>query len=109
MAHEYDLQAHRCVSGRRRLSPLLVRIVRATRRPLIPYFAIAFAVAFGFHELERRTDRQLARAIRYSCEHGNAVRREVNSELAKVAVDNPRIKGLDTIYLRTTNCDNLPH
>lgn len=107
MAKKYDVQANGGVPHRRRLSSLLVRLVKLTRRPLIPYVFIAFAIALGFHELEQRTDRQLGQAIRYSCEHSNAMRREVNARLIKVAAQNPQIKGLDTIYLRPTNCDHL--
>lgn len=106
MAQEHNLQAIRRVLNRNRLSLYVVRVVEICRRPLIPYVVIAFAIAFGFHTLEQRTDHQLAVAIHESCLRGNAIRVQLNQRLTIVAED---LKGKPRPHLiPLADCNKTP-
>lgn len=93
--------SHNC--GRK----LLSRLARWSRKPLVAYVVIAFAISFSFHELEHHTDRQLARAVYTNCLRSNAVRQQINDQLVALEAEiKPRKTRAHLLEL--TDCSRIP-
>lgn len=100
MANGPSVQVDRVVSRRRRIADVLLRLVR---RQVVAYVVIAFAVSFGFHIEEKRTDRHLHTMIVRSCQQRNDVIQEANSRLMVLAEANPLVVPIE--YVDCTRLD----
>lgn len=104
MAKSISVQKDRSVCDRGRRSRFILYLIAICRKPLIAYAVIAFAISFGFHELEHHTDRQLAKSLYDTCLQTNRVRAQVNSELIKL--NNVRVR-LHPLPLN--DCSKIPN
>lgn len=108
MVQQSNVQANRGIrNNRNRISRALSKLARWCRKPLVAYVVIAFAISLSFHELEHRTDRQLARALVTSCLRSNAVRAQFNEQLialeAEIKPHEPKVR-----LLKFADCSKLP-
>lgn len=108
MVQQSNVQANRGIrddhNSDRRFIPWLARWCR---KPLVAYVVIAFAISLSFHELEHRTDRQLARALVTSCLHSNAVRAQFNEQLIALEAEiKPHERKVR--LLKFADCSTLP-
>jgi hypothetical protein len=89
---ERKVQKQRYLHRNHSVFGLAFRAVEFCRRPLVAYVIIAFSIGFGFHELENRTDRQLAKSIVESCHQSNQIRIDVNRQLRTLKLGTPADK-----------------
>lgn len=91
--------------------PIIAFLNRCAHSQILAYVTIAFAISFGFHELEHRTDSQLANAVRIECHRENVLRDQTNARLAalKRSLDG-QAKGLvvHVKHLPQADCKHIP-
>lgn len=111
MANEFPISQNGDLRHGRNIHRLALYLVGLCRRPLVAYIAIAFAISFGFHELEQHADKQIVHAIREGCERGNVIRTEFNNQLLVLQEQLRRgsIKGSVVINpIPMTDCRRIP-
>lgn len=103
MAKGVYVQKDGGVRGSSKLRTFVIRLAALSRKAIVAYVIIAFAISFGFHILETHTDHQIESVIKNACLRGNVLRGQINQDRRIIVRDHH----VSIRLISKVNCDKI--